>query len=57
MALHGNAITFCIGSRRGFVAASPALSLSVTLCTLAVGLIAIAAAISTVHDINMVACR
>lgn len=33
------------------------LSPSLSLCTLAVKLIAIAAAISTVHDINMVACR
>lgn len=39
------------------MAASLALSLSVTLCTLAAKLIAIAAAISTVHDINMVACH
>lgn len=33
------------------------LSLAVALCTLAARLIAIATAISTVHDINMVACR
>lgn len=36
---------------------SLSLSPSITLCTLAAKLIAIAAAISTVHDINMVACR
>lgn len=36
---------------------SLSLSLSVALCTLAAKLIAIATAISTVHDINMVACR
>lgn len=55
--LHSNAIMVCIWTQWGFVAASLALSLSITLCTLAAKLIAIAAAISTVHDINMVACH
>lgn len=41
----------------GFVAARLAFSLPFSLCTLAAQLIAIATAISTVHDINMVACR
>lgn len=55
--LHSNAIIVCIWNQWGFVAASLSLSLSITLCTLAPKLIAIATAISTVHDINMVACR
>lgn len=55
--LHSNAIMVCIWSWWGFVAAPLVLSLSVTLCTLAAKLIAIAVAISTVHDINMVAWR